>query len=177
MISIIRFLSQRRHKIKKQGKKIWDWCRVVNSHYFRKCLKNPPHRIISFQTMKFIYSARGDVNIVARPLRQPTELVTLTRNHDHSFSQIFALQLSYQSILDTLYKNKTFKQIYCKQVPDKHRLVNSRYFKKVKNTRTQDFKRNKHSFQIPYQNSRGNLVCLLPVLFLFLEYQRSLVYV
>ena len=32
-----------------------------------------------------------------------------------------------------------------------------------------------NSFQIPSQNSRASLVCLLPVLFLFLEYRRSLV--
>ena len=55
------------------------------------------------------------------------------------------------------------------------RLVNSRYFKKVKKTRTRDFEKN--SFQIPYQNSRASLVCLLPVLFIFLEYRRSLVYI
>ena len=54
-----------------------------------------------------------------------------------------------------------------------NRLVNSqkRPGHGVLNERT-NFER--YSFQIPYQNSRSSLVCLLPAPFLFLEY-RSLV--
>ena len=33
-----------------------------------------------------------------------------------------------------------------------------------------------YTFQIPNQNSRASLVCLLPVLFLFLKYRRLLVH-
>ena len=50
-------------------------------------------------------------------------------------------------------------------------------FQKAQKTHTSDFERNNYSFQIPYQNSRVSLVCLLLVLFLFLEYRRLLVYV
>ena len=42
-----------------------------------------------------------------------------------------------------------------------------------KKTYTGDFE-TKYSFQIPYQNSHASLVCLLQVLFLFLEYRRFL---
>ena len=56
------------------------------------------------------------------------------------------------------------------------RVVNSRYFKKKFKTPAHGILNEiKYSFQIPYRNSRASLVCLLPVLFLFLEYRRSLV--
>ena len=53
------------------------------------------------------------------------------------------------------------------------RLVNNRYFKNVKKTNPHTEFWMKRFFQIWYENS--NLVCLLPVLFLFLslEYRRS----
>ena len=58
------------------------------------------------------------------------------------------------------------------------RLVNSHFLKKAQKTRTRDFERNnsipfKSRIKIPLPAS---LACLLPVLFLSLEYRRSLVY-